>query len=81
MERVCHTQLKSVEFVFYSKEIVEIFDVHTDFTAGRMLHLYRSIPPNCAFFIMFDPNSKSFFACGGQTQIWDPNMALWASIA
>ena len=37
------TELKSVEFVFYSKGIIEIFDVHTDFTAGRMLHLYRSI--------------------------------------
>ena len=37
------TELKSVEFVFYSKEIIEIFDVQTDFTAGRMLHLYRSI--------------------------------------
>ena len=37
------TELKSVEFVFYSKGIIEIFDVHTDFTAGGMLHLYRSI--------------------------------------
>ena len=39
------TELKSVEFVFYSKGIIEIFDVHTDFTAGRMLYLFRSITP------------------------------------
>ena len=37
------TELKSVEFVFYSKGIIEIFDVHTYFTAGRMLYLFRSI--------------------------------------
>ena len=42
LERVAATELKSVEFVFYSKGIIEIFDVHTDFTAGRMLHLYRT---------------------------------------
>ena len=44
LERGAAPELKSVEFVFYAKRVGEIFDVHADFTAGQMLHLYRSIP-------------------------------------
>ena len=43
MERGAAPQLKSVEFVFYTKRVGEIFDVHTDFTAGQMLYLIRSM--------------------------------------
>ena len=39
LERGAAPQLKSVEFVFYTKRVGEIFDVHTDFTAGQMLYL------------------------------------------
>ena len=41
LERVAATQLKSVEFFVCTTRVTEIFDVHTDFTAGRMLHLYK----------------------------------------
>ena len=43
LERVAATQLKSVEFFVCTTRVTEIFDVHTDFTAGEMLHLYRSM--------------------------------------
>ena len=43
MERGCHPELKSVEFVFYTKRVSEIFDVHAGFTAGQMRPLYQSM--------------------------------------
>ena len=48
LERVAATQLKSVEFFVCTTRVTEIFDVHTDFTAGEMLHLYRSMTPQAA---------------------------------
>ena len=39
LERVAATQLKSVEFFVCSRRVTEIFDIHTDFTAEKVLHL------------------------------------------
>ena len=43
LERVLCTELKSAEFFVGTKRVTEIFDIHTDFTAGQMLHLFRSM--------------------------------------
>ena len=43
-----HPRSKSVEFFVCTTRVTEIFDVHTDFTAGEMLHLYRSMTPQAA---------------------------------
>ena len=56
LEPVPGTELKSVEFFVCTKRVTEIFDVHTDFTAGEMLHLYRSM-------------TRTRMACC--TSIWD----------
>ena len=54
-EWVAATQLKSAEFFVCTRRATEIFDVHTDFTAGELLHLYRSITPSRPKAIPSDP--------------------------